>query len=362
MAVKLGLLCTVLLALLLAGLFVGIVKAASINLTISPSEDEAVQKIQLSTSDYIVGNFSVENGSFIDFFVTSPSYNTVYESIRTSFETFNITANETGTYVMHFLNKYQSSDVNVSLSYGINIFRSFTQTTQVYSTFAVNSQTTITHVKSNLQMDVNPPQGFPAEGDYWHFIVSYQNQSSDGTINLYRVPNAIIEITILESSQKVIENITTDENGEAQFQFWSKYTDIYFQAVSGENVSDIHAVTQESGHWVQPDLVNSLTDTATILLGITSVYEGIMLTVFRKRIKTVFCFMMGVILFYSLVQILISKYMESQLTPWGYPSSVFGPLTWNVLQYTSYAFLALFVLLNVIAFLPKLNLLTQPKE
>lgn len=305
---------------------------------------------------------SVENGSLIDFFVTTPSYNVVYQSIKTSFETFNITANETGTYVMHFFNKYQSNDVNVSLSYGTNFFRSATEIIHTLTTTTITSQTTITYVKSNLVMDVNPSQGFPAEGDSWYFTVFYQNQSSDGTINTFPVPTAIIEITTLNGRQKSVENITTDQNGGIAFQFWPKYTDIYFQAFYEGNASNIHAVTARSGYWVHPDIVNSITDTATVLLGITSVYEAIMLIAFRKKIKMLFSSIIGIILVYALVQLLISKLSANQQTPWGYPPNIYGPLTWNFLQYASYAFLIAFVFLNLIALLPKLNLLKQTNE
>ena len=355
---------SVLLALLVAGVFVGLAKAMEVSFIVTPSEDEVVQKIQLSASDNIVGNISVENGSFIDFFVTSPSYDMVFQSNKTSFETFNITASDTGTYVMHFVNKYQSNYVNVSLSYGTNFFRSATEIIHVLTTTTISSQTTITYVNSNLHMDVNP-QGFPPEGNYWHFHVYYQYNSSDGNTNILNVPNALIEITIMEGNKRNFENITTDQNGDAVFQFWHWYTDLFFQATSQGNMSDAYTVTQGSNHWVTTDFVNSVTNTSTIFLGITSLSEVVLVgTLMRKRITRIYRALLVLVFSYGVFLFIISQIasMTQNTPPFGYPSSIFGLLTWNVLQYANFVFWALFLILTAIAFLPKFDLLKQPEK
>ena len=60
------------------------------------------------------------SGGYIDFLVTGPSNDVVYRVERTSYDNFEFTANESGTYEMHFANNYQVGDVNVTLTYGIN--------------------------------------------------------------------------------------------------------------------------------------------------------------------------------------------------------------------------------------------------
>jgi hypothetical protein len=193
---------------LLASLFVASVEARGGNLVVSPS-GEAIEKIQLAPPDNVVGNMSVSNG-FVDFFVTNPSYDIVYQNLKTSFDNFNFAANESGIYVMHFVNRYQSGDVNVTLCYGCNFFV-VTSVNIGISTFSTQTFTlggvTITRVQSFLHLDVSP-LAFPVVGQFWKLFVYYQTNSSDGITYYSPLPNATVEVTIRVGNQTKVYSIT----------------------------------------------------------------------------------------------------------------------------------------------------------
>lgn len=84
---------------------------------------EATETVELvvseSSSANVCGNVSVING-FIDFYVTSPSGNIILCYNKTSFNCFNFSAVENGTYIMHLVNTWSENDVTATLDYGVN--------------------------------------------------------------------------------------------------------------------------------------------------------------------------------------------------------------------------------------------------
>lgn len=342
-------------ALLLVSLFIAMVEARGGSYVISPS-DEAIEKIQLAPPDNVVGNMSVNNG-FVDFFVTNPSYDIVYQSLKTSFDSFNFTANESGIYVMHFVNKYQSEDVNLTLYYACNFFVVLSADFGVsaFSTQTITSgAVTITRVQPYLHLDISP-SAFPVVGQFWKISVFYQNQSSDEVTYYSPLPNATVEVTVTVGNQTKIYSITTDEMGHAEFQFLAEYSDISFQAVSGGNKSDIIALTQRTEHYVSADVV----DFTFTLSGLMSTITGIAVAVsiyFRRRIRIIFNLLIGAVFCFSLFQLVISVYHKLfLLTPWGYPESIFSFFTWTLLRYASLLGIGLFALLSMLTFLLRLR-------
>jgi hypothetical protein len=106
-------------AFLLASLFVVSVQARGGTFNVEPTQ-EAKDTIKLGVSDSIVGNVSVYNGQ-IDFCISDPSGDTVLCYNKTSFEFFNLTAEENGVYTIHLVNNCEAENVTVSLSYGVNL-------------------------------------------------------------------------------------------------------------------------------------------------------------------------------------------------------------------------------------------------
>jgi hypothetical protein len=353
-AIKIRRLVYALVALLLVSLFVASVEARGGNLVISPS-GEAIEKIQLAPPDNVVGNMSVSDG-FVDFFVTNPSYDIVYRSLKTSFDSFNFTANESGIYVMHFVNKYQSGDVNVTLYYGCNFF--FVTSVNIgISTFSTQTTTlgdaTITRVQPYLHLDVSP-LAFPVVGQFWELFVYYQTNSSDGIAHYSPLPNATVEVTVRVGNQTKVYSITSDEVGHAEFQFLAEYSDISFQAVSGGNRSDIFALTQRAEHYVSADFVDFMFALSGVMSGITA--ASVIALHFRKRIRVIFSLLIGVVFCLSMVQLVISVYSKSFLwTPWGYSESIFSFLTWTTLKYASLVGIVLFAVLCLLALWLKLR-------
>lgn len=344
-------------ALLLVGLPIALVEARGRTYVISPS-DEAFEKIQLSPSDNVVGNMSVSNG-FVDFFVTNPSYDIVHQSKKTSFDSFNFTANESGVYVMHFVNKYQLEDVNVTLSYGLNIFVSVGTTIHVSTQTFWSNSVTVTPVQQRyIILDVSP-LAFPVAGQSWKISVFYQNQSIDGIPHYSPLPNATVEITVIVDGQKKVYSYTLDALGHLEFKFLAEYSDISFQAVSGENRSDIFALTQRSEHYVSADFVNFMFALSGVMSGITIVASAIVFH-FRKRTRAIFGVLVGAVFCLSLVQLVISVYSILFLwTPWGYTESIFSFFTWTSLRYASLIGIVLFAILNLLALFLRLR---KPKR
>ena len=348
----------VLVALLFVGLFVGIVEARGGTFVISPS-GEAIEKVQLSPPDSVFGNMSV-SGGFVEFFVTNPSNEVIYQNLKTSLDHFNFTADENGTFQMHFVNEYQSENVSVSLSYSVNFFVLVSVEIHI-STFTITTQTTtsdgitITRVQPHpyIALTVNPP-GFPAVGQFWQISVFYENQSSDGITYLSSLPNATVLVKVIVRNHPTVYNSTTDEEGHLVFQFLPEYSDISFQAISGENESDIIAFTQQAKHYVSADSVDFMYNLSITMSGITALTVAVLHS--TKRIRVIFSWLIGVVLCLSLVQLVISVIAQLfWLTPWGYAENIFGFFTWTTLKYASLFGIVLFAVLCLLALWSKLR-------
>jgi len=86
------------------------------------------------------------------------------------------------------------------------------------------------------------------------------------------------------------------------------------------------------------------------MAGIAVVSEVFLLR-YRNRTRVIFNWLVGVILFFSLVQLAISAYAQmNSWTQWGYPSIIFDSVRWEYLGYASMVFLVIFVILNVLAY------------
>jgi hypothetical protein len=341
----------VLVALLFISLFVGLVEARGGTFIISPG-GEVIEKIQLSPTDSVFGNMSV-SGGFVDFYVTSPSNELIYQNLKTSIDHFNFTAEENGTFEMIFANEYQFENVSVSLSYSVNFFIFVSEEIHV-STYATQTTTSngiiITQIQPHpyIVLSVNPP-GFPVEGQFWQISVFSENQSSDEVTYLSPLPNATVLVTVIVNNQPTVYNSTTDEDGHLEFQFLTQYSDISFQAISGGNESDIIGFTQQAEHNVSADTVDFTYNLSILMSGITAL--SVVVLHFAKKIRIIFSWLIGAVLCLSLVQLVISVIARYfWLTPWGYAENIFGSLTWTSMRYVAvvsimlYAFLVFAVL------------------
>lgn len=332
---------------LFSGLFVGSVAAHGGTFVIGSGE-EAIEKIQLASPDNVVGNMSVNNG-FVDFYVTDPSYDFIYQSNRTSFDSFNFTASESGTYVMHFANKYQSGDVNLTLSYGINYF------VFLSTTISISTSTSVTTTQGQPYLNlVVSPMAFPVPGQSWQINVYYQTNSSGKATYYSPMPNATVEVTTIAGGQTEVYSYITDQLGQLEFQFLPKYTDISFQAVSGGNKSGTIAFTQRAQHYVSIDDVDFIYNLSILVSGISAF--SVILLHFSKRIRVIFSWLMGVVFCLAMAQLVISVVVKSfWWTPWGFPNSIFGFFSLTYLKYVSVIGVVMFAILSVLAFFFRLR-------
>jgi uncharacterized membrane protein len=98
------------------------------------------------------------------------------------------------------------------------------------------------------------------------------------------------------------------------------------------------------------------------MLAASAVMSGITVTIagasiyFKKRMRAMVSLLLGTVLFLSFVQLVTSLISKWFLwTPWGYPETIFSFLTWTILRYASAVGLVLFVILSLLALLPKLR-------
>jgi len=338
----------VLLLALLLSLFIGLVEARGGTFVIIPS-GEVIENVQLSPPDSVFGNMSVSSG-FVRFFITNPSNEVVYLNPKTSLDHFNFTADENGTFEMHFVNEYQSENVNLTLSYSVNFFVVVNEEIHISVSTSTTQTTTsdgviITRIQPhpNIAMNVNPP-GFPVVGQFWQINVYSENESSDGVPYLSPLPHATILVKVIVNGQLTVYNSTTDEDGQLEFKFLSKYSDISFQAISGGNEGDIYAFTQQAEHYVSANIVDFIFSLSIIMSGITASSVGVLH--FVKKIRVVFSWLIGAVLCLALVQFVVSVIAKLfWLTEWGYVENIFGYLTWTFMRYTAIAGVMLYAFL-----------------
>jgi hypothetical protein len=240
---------------------------------------------------------------------------------------------------MHFLNKYQSGYVIVNLSYACNLF--VIASVELHVSITTTQTTTsngvvITQFKPRplVGLDIEP-SGFPSAGQFWHVSVYSQNQVSSSDNSSSALPNAILIVTVKIGDQIKTFNASLNELGQTEVPFFSTYEDISFQAYYDGNLSDITALSQNSDHYVRPDFVNLIYGSSIIMLGITGITEAVLAS-YRKRIRSLFIIIIGIVLSYSIIQLAISQYAQTTLwTQWGYSSTIFGFVRWEYLGYGS---------------------------
>jgi uncharacterized membrane protein len=336
-----------LVTLLSLSLLGGLVAARGGSFAINP-KGEAIETIQLTPPDSVFGNMTV-SGGFVDFYITNPSNDVIYQNLRTPFDSFNFTADENGTYEMHFANNYQMQGIVLNLTYHVNFFVAVNLEIHI-SVFSTQTTTsngvviTQTQPNSNVVLNINPP-GFPAPWQFWQISVYSKNQSSSEGPYLMAAPNATVLIKIINGNQTTTYSTTTDEQGNLEFLFQPQYTDVSFQAFYEGNQSDIFGLTQQAKHYLSGDKVETVFSESIFTTGITGITGlSAILLHFTKKIRIFSSWLVGAVLCISSVQLLISIIAKSfWSTPWGYPENNLGLSAWTFMQYIGIVCIVLYV-------------------
>lgn len=138
------------IAVLLCSFLISAVSGSGRVFIIEPTQ-EVIENVKLGVSDKVSGNLSVSNG-FIDFYIKSPSGIVLLCYNKTSFNIFNITAEEDGNYSMHLVNTYQTENgnINVTLTYACDI------------TIVLHGRVNVNHsVGTATVIEVPPPIEYP---------------------------------------------------------------------------------------------------------------------------------------------------------------------------------------------------------
>jgi hypothetical protein len=111
-----------LVSVILLTVIIGCVRAGTETFTVSPLQ-EVVRTAGLSEGDKVSGSITVSGGTGndIDFYVTDFNGNTIRRYDRATQTSFSFTASTTGTYTMHFDNKFSIfSSKSVTLDYTVS--------------------------------------------------------------------------------------------------------------------------------------------------------------------------------------------------------------------------------------------------
>jgi len=197
-----------------------------------------------------------------------------------------------------------------------------------------------------LVMQVSPP-GYPPVGGTWNInVFAAKNWGSWGPI-LEPAPNVNVTVTLLSWGKERVVRLTTNEKGEAEFDYQPEYTDIAFQA-QGLNIVDSDAFVLTSRFVQTQDIENPLyfgaiaivAEIATIFIDIRR--TGNQISKLRTKIESS---VIAIDLFLLIFATLVSIYSKLFLgTIWGYPEDILsGLITVTLLKYVFYTGILMFI-------------------
>jgi hypothetical protein len=208
------------------------------------------------------------------------------------------------------------------------------------------SNTVTVIVKPRLVHIEVSPMAFPVVGQSWKIFVYSTNQTSD---NVYYTPqpNASITVDAKNGNQAKTYFLNVDENGQAEFQFISEYSDIAFKATYGGNESETIVISE---HYVSSDIVDTLLLANGLVMSPLSGI-GTVLSFRRKRVKRAFSLILtGVFLLFIFI---MASSIYSKLflgTIWGYPENIFGFISLAFLSYATIVGVVIFCIFTSLAF------------
>jgi hypothetical protein len=85
-----------------------------------------------------------------------------------------------------------------------------------------------------LVIQISPP-GYPVAGTEWKINVYEVDDLSSGVPILKPATNSTVTVNLISSGKEALCQLRTDENGEAVFTYRPEFTDIAFQARTGNN-------------------------------------------------------------------------------------------------------------------------------
>jgi hypothetical protein len=190
------------------------------------------------------------------------------------------------------------------------------------------SQTT--RVWGSLHIEVTP-MGYPLPGKPW-IINVYTVHISSGNVTLRPSSNSTILVNVRYDGFGQSYDLPVNTEGQATFDFLPEYSDVAFQAFSGDQSSEKLVL---STHYASSETVDSLIS-LNGLLSVFSIANGV-LTLNNKKMKKVRRFTSVAIICVFAFVCLFSLYSRLfQGTIWGYPENLIdGIVTLTLLKYAT---------------------------
>ena len=197
-----------------------------------------------------------------------------------------------------------------------------------------------------LVVQVSPP-GYPIPGTAWKISVYEVSEYLNEAPILKPAPNSTVQITLMENGKKIIHQITTDSNGETNFEFMPDYTAIAFSAFT-KNITRCETVALSTQYndsqGLDRSLLTNLSLTVVTIAGFI-ISQREKAAPFTKRNIIFERVIFGSALFlFAFVTVVSSISRIAQNTIWGYPENIlWGVITVTSLEYLSIIGIVLFM-------------------
>ncbi|MGD0495333.1 MAG: hypothetical protein ABSB28_04765 [Candidatus Bathyarchaeia archaeon] len=196
-----------------------------------------------------------------------------------------------------------------------------------------------------LQIEVSP-QGYPVIGESWTIRV-YAVIIVSGNATFQPSHNSTVLAFVNVGGFMQTYNLSVDTDGQTTFKYLSEYSDVAFQAYSGDLRS---GKVIFSTHYVSSDIVDGLVSVEGSMTFL-SVCGGI-LNLRSEKARRIFKMVSVVVICYFAVVISFLMYSRLfQSTVWGYPENVIdGIITLRLLTYAVYFGVVLLPIFAVLVF------------
>jgi len=197
------------------------------------------------------------------------------------------------------------------------------------------------------------PLGYPIAGEFWTINVYVVNKTFPDKLTYYPASNATLIVTLLSEGTKKTYELSTNEYGEATFQYHFGYMDIAFEAQIPELSPSQKVVL--STHYISPDFVDGLLtfNFISIVAWLPSGYiisDKIGLS--AKWVKLEKGTLLLIFFLFAFVSLFALYSKFSQETIWGYPYNVVnGLITLSLLRDIFYLWVILLVSYSAIKFI-----------
>lgn len=202
---------------------------------------------------------------------------------------------------------------------------------------------------SHIHLEISPIE-YPAQGQSWTLSVYSTNITADKVL-FTPLSNATIQVNVKENGIEKSYQLSPDASGHAQFQYLGSYSDVAFQAYSGDVRSESIVV---GSHYVTSTVVERMIEVSSFFSLMTFLFAGLAKLTHKVTRLLGFLLILFLAVLFSIIAIFAfyaSFYLE---TAWGFPENIIGSfVTFSVLEYATIVGIILFFSFVVVMIVTK---------